>query len=586
MEKRERERRRKSQHKDPPIVGERAWLILEVLGWMAPSPARVPVVALPQAGGAQEALDELEACGAVRRCGGDGTPGGAAVEVCAEAWYASRTGPARSYELAVAGLSRACDGVDFHNAETWPLAAAVVEHAEAVLAAKGVRESKVRARWGGRGRADLAWVLASYYSECAQHMESAERMWRRRIEVQEEALGAGTPESAPSLHELARVLCKSGDLQAALAMYEAAARLKEEGTTSYAITLHNMAGVLEAMGQFGRAGHLYEEDMLIGLRTLGPNHPEVATTINSMSHNLAALGQFTRAEELARQALQIRRAVYGDRHPRVASSIATVADLESARGNMEAALSLHREACDIRRATLGDSHPAVASSLHAIASQYERQGRYASALRELDEALAIKEAARGPEHGEMAPLLASRAEALGRMGLHDEALAASARAVEITERVFGAASWSAASCVCARGAVLCRAGRHAEALGAADRALATVTGMAGHDHPRVSELEADRCEALLGLGRADEAERAARAAVRVDAALDVGDDTPRAARRLHLLGAALAAVGAACGRDEAVAALGRALEIRERRLGPAHDDTTASRRALEALQER
>ncbi len=47
--------------------------------------------------------------------------------------------------------------------------------------------------------------------------------------------------------------------------------------------MNNLAAVYEAMGDYKQALELYEHSLLISRKTLGSDHPSVATTMNNLA---------------------------------------------------------------------------------------------------------------------------------------------------------------------------------------------------------------------------------------------------------------------------------------------------------------
>lgn len=67
-----------------------------------------------------------------------------------------------------------------------------------------------------------------------------------------------------------------------------------------------LAAVYHAQGQYASAEPHYRRALAVSEKTLGQNHPEVASILNSLAELYSAQGRYTAAEPLYRRALEIR----------------------------------------------------------------------------------------------------------------------------------------------------------------------------------------------------------------------------------------------------------------------------------------
>ena len=67
-------------------------------------------------------------------------------------------------------------------------------------------------------------------------------------------------------------------------------------------------------------------------KSLGPDHPTVATSLNNLAALFQAQGQYTQAEPLYRRSLAIREKSLGPDHPDVATSLNNLAQHYQAQG--------------------------------------------------------------------------------------------------------------------------------------------------------------------------------------------------------------------------------------------------------------
>jgi tetratricopeptide (TPR) repeat protein len=141
---------------------------------------------------------------------------------------------------------------------------------------------------------------------------------------------------------------------------QAAAREAElAGLTSESLgRLLNQAGLyLNSRAQYADAEPLYRRALAIGEKTLGPDHPDVATRLNNLASLLQAQGQYADAEPLYRRALAIAEKALGPDHPDVARDLNNLALLLHAQGKYAEAEPLYRRALAIDEKALGPDHP-------------------------------------------------------------------------------------------------------------------------------------------------------------------------------------------------------------------------------------
>ncbi|MEO0520377.1 MAG: tetratricopeptide repeat protein [Cyanobacteria bacterium P01_A01_bin.116] len=162
--------------------------------------------------------------------------------------------------------------------------------------------------------------------------------------------------------------------------------------------LNETALYLYYRGLYEDVEPLYEEALEISKRTLGEDHPDVATRLNNLALLYSDQGRYSEAEPLYEQALEISKRSLGEDHPAVATSLNNLALLYQEQGRYSDAEPLYQEAIAIGKRTLGEDHPAVATRLNNLALLYQEQGRYSEAESFSRQCLAIFEKALGAAH--------------------------------------------------------------------------------------------------------------------------------------------------------------------------------------------
>ena len=80
-------------------------------------------------------------------------------------------------------------------------------------------------------------------------------------------------------------------------------------------SLHNLAALLNATGDYTKALPLYMQSLAIWEQTLGPDHPDTATSLNNLASLLYTMGDYAGAWPLLGRALAIREQALGPDHP-------------------------------------------------------------------------------------------------------------------------------------------------------------------------------------------------------------------------------------------------------------------------------
>ena len=131
-----------------------------------------------------------------------------------------------------------------------------------------------------------------------------------------------TEEKYGRAHEYAKVVMLLGNIchgeeqfEKALALYEEALPLIQEGSSWLCTLLHHMSGALENLGQFPQALDICRKELSLCLVLHGQNHPEYATSLAHTAWLHSKLKQFDSASAHLQQALAIREKVFGYNHP-------------------------------------------------------------------------------------------------------------------------------------------------------------------------------------------------------------------------------------------------------------------------------
>ncbi len=221
--------------------------------------------------------------------------------------------------------------------------------------------------------------------------EAAEPLLREALEIQRRRHGAGDPSMIKGLNNLAALLRAQGQTDEALTLYRELldARLGRHGEVhiDVATSRHNLAVLLIEKNQLAEAEPLLREALRLRRELLGPKHPKVAKTTGILAVLLERMGKFQEAEPWHRQRLDLQREAFGGRHPEVAGALNNLAYCLQAAGKLEEAEPLYREALDVFRERFGDDHPNVAVARRNLASLLVARGVASEAEEQARQAL-------------------------------------------------------------------------------------------------------------------------------------------------------------------------------------------------------
>jgi tetratricopeptide (TPR) repeat protein len=324
------------------------------------------------------------------------------------------------------------DGYD--NPASWPRCAFLLPH---LLTCCGTDYDDAA---GNEIRGHLLNKAGAYLQARAAY-STARLLFERALDVHEKALDPEHPSTAISLGNLATLLQEEGDLNGARPLYERALAIEEKALgpehPSAATTLNNLARLLSAQGDLKAARPLYERALAINEKELGPEHPATATSLNNLALLLQEQGNLAAARPLHERALTIKERVLDAEHPSMATSLNNLASLLRDQGDLAAARPLYERALAIKEKVLGPEHPGTATSLNNLALLLQYLGDRDAARPLYQRALAIEEKVLGPEHPSIATSLSNLASLLRDEGDRAAARPLYERALAICEKALG-----------------------------------------------------------------------------------------------------------------------------------------------------
>ena len=215
----------------------------------------------------------------------------------------------------------------------------------------------------------------------------------------------------------------------ARAAFEAA--LETEDDILVAKIQQEYGALLEVRGDYDASLELARVAVDSLERTLGNDHPDVASALVGAGIKLSQLRRDDEAQALYRRALEIQHRAFAGEHPQIATTNHNYALSLVRQGKYEEALERYRSALDVWRRTLGDEHPNVVAAHDAIGAAHQSKGDYEAALAHHEAALAISQKVHGPMHPSLGATLGHLGNVLGVLGRHVEAEQHLRRSLEI-----------------------------------------------------------------------------------------------------------------------------------------------------------
>ena len=203
-----------------------------------------------------------------------------------------------------------------------------------------------------------------------------------------------------------------------------------------AMSLNNLAGIREALGQPAEAERLYEQALAMHRRIIPGDHEHVARSLNNLAQARLSLGRAAEAEQMHESALQMRQRIFKGDHPYVAGSMNNLAFTRQSLGRYADAEAMHEQSLAMYQRLFKGDHPAVAIALNNLAVARKRQGRAAQAVPLYKQALAMRQRLFRGDHPDVARGLGNLGLAWEAMGMADKAEPLLEQALGIRRRLF------------------------------------------------------------------------------------------------------------------------------------------------------
>jgi tetratricopeptide (TPR) repeat protein len=352
-----------------------------------------------------------------------------------------------------------------------------------------------------------------------------------------------------------------------------------KGPTNLGYAANALGYFLFNSAQYAEAEPLYKRALAILEKSLGENHPDVATVLNNLAMLYQAINRLSEAEPLMKRALAIDEAGLGKDHPSVARDLNNLAQLYQDTNRLSEAELLYKRALAINEASLGKDHPSVARDLNNLAGLYRDTNRLSEAEPLIKRVVEIFERSLGKDHLKVATALNNLAGLYRDTNRLSEAEPLMKRALAINEASLGKNHPDVARDLNNLAMLYRATNRLSEAEPLMKRALAILEKSLGENHSKVAMALNNLALLYQATNRLSEAEPLKKRALAIDEA-SLGKDNPSVASDLNNLATLYYATNRL---SEAEPLYKRALAIWEKSLGENHPNVATALNNLAEL---
>jgi serine/threonine-protein kinase len=193
----------------------------------------------------------------------------------------------------------------------------------------------------------------------------AELLFREALSSAEKLSDPKNPHVAIILNALGTLLYKRGDYSGARELYVRALDIQRatlgEDTSTYAVTLHNIAALDSVQGRYQEALEEFTQVVAVLLKSLPPSHLRVLTTRGQLASTLIYLHENERAESILLELLATERATLPKDHPLLGGTLNSLAYLYQDEGRLQESQALYQEALGIFTRIVGRNSRPVAT---------------------------------------------------------------------------------------------------------------------------------------------------------------------------------------------------------------------------------
>ncbi len=253
--------------------------------------------------------------------------------------------------------------------------------------------------------ADTLWAWADTVRLQGQ-FDKAEPLFRQALAIRQKKFGERSPAVLESLSSLGECLyLEERDADAEPVLRKALALDRElnadSGSRDY------LALLLERKGNYPEALQLLRETVEIQRKVSGPDSTTFANSLHNLAGALIDAGDLTGAETAERQTVELNRKIRGNDHPDLGYSLNNLGFLLLEKGDWQSAEPVLRENLELMRKTLGEKSIRFATALNNWARLLQAKGDYDQAEATFKQAREILTQAKGPLGWSVAKVIAN-----------------------------------------------------------------------------------------------------------------------------------------------------------------------------------
>ncbi len=173
------------------------------------------------------------------------------------------------------------------------------------------------------------------------------------------------------------------------------------------------------------------------LKSLGPQHPDVAVSYNNLGEIYYYKGEYDKALEYIQKSLDIRLKIFGPEHLLVAMSYINFGNIYNDKGEYDMALEYFHKSLDIIFKSLGPEHLLVADCYNNIGIDHRAKGENDKALEYHQKSLYIRTKFLGPEHPDVASSFTNIGNVYIEKGEYDKVLEYYHKSLDILIKFLG-----------------------------------------------------------------------------------------------------------------------------------------------------
>ena len=266
-------------------------------------------------------------------------------------------------------------------------------------------------------------LFARFYSFHGRYNE-AEGLYKRALAVNEERIGAMSPENAHIMQDLAWVLSRNGQYDEAERLYEQILVEREkrfgEVDTETLLAVENLGQNYVEQGRYNKAESSLNRALKGNEEILGSMHAHTLRTAENLAAVYTRQHRYDEAETLYKRALIGKEKEFGETHLRTLNTVGNLASVYADQDRSHEAETLYRRALSGFQEKLGATHPQTLNTMHNLANVYNRQGRHNEAEELFQRVLTGIRETLGARHPDTLGTMKGLAATYGMEGKYDK----------------------------------------------------------------------------------------------------------------------------------------------------------------------